>query len=68
MGRNTKQNKEVMVKGYWMVSVDISNPESHKMYVAETCFFHAEARQPDLYPDTNTNFTVTFDREPFPTN
>src|SRR5262249_58060695 len=25
-----------MVKGYWIVSVDISNPESHKMYVAET--------------------------------
>ena len=36
MGHNTKQNKEVMVKGYWMVSVDISNPESHKMYIAET--------------------------------
>lgn len=25
-----------MAKGYWIVSVDISNPESHKMYVAET--------------------------------
>jgi uncharacterized protein (DUF1330 family) len=25
-----------MVKGYWIVSVNISNPESHKMYVAET--------------------------------
>ena len=25
-----------MAKGYWIVSVDISNPESHKMYIAET--------------------------------
>ena len=25
-----------MVKGYWIVSVDISSPESHKVYVAET--------------------------------
>ena len=25
-----------MAKGYWIVSVDIRNPESHKMYVAET--------------------------------
>jgi uncharacterized protein (DUF1330 family) len=24
-----------MVKGYWIVSVDISDPESYKMYVAE---------------------------------
>jgi len=27
---------QVMAKGYWIVSVDIRNPESHKMYVAET--------------------------------
>jgi uncharacterized protein (DUF1330 family) len=25
-----------MAKGYWIVSVDISNSESHKMYIAET--------------------------------
>ena len=25
-----------MAKGYWIVSVDISNPESHKMYIVET--------------------------------
>jgi uncharacterized protein (DUF1330 family) len=25
-----------MAKGYWIVSVDISYPESHKMYIAET--------------------------------
>jgi len=25
-----------MPKGYWIVSVDISNPESHKMYIAES--------------------------------
>ena len=36
MGNNAKPNERVMVKGYWIVSVDISNPESHKMYVAET--------------------------------
>ena len=24
-----------MAKGYWIVSVDISNPESYKMYIAE---------------------------------
>ena len=34
MGNNAKPNERV--KGYWIVSVDISNPESHKMYVAET--------------------------------
>ena len=36
MGHNAKPNEHVMAKGYWIVSVDISNPESHKMYVAET--------------------------------
>ena len=36
MGHNAKPNEHVMVKGYWIVSVDISNPESHKMYIAET--------------------------------
>jgi uncharacterized protein (DUF1330 family) len=25
----------VMTKGYWIVSVDISNPESYKHYIAE---------------------------------
>jgi len=24
-----------MAKGYWIVSVDVSNPESYKMYIAE---------------------------------
>ena len=36
MGHSAKPNERVMAKGYWIVSVDISNPESHKMYVAET--------------------------------
>ena len=36
MGNNAKPNEHAMAKGYWIVSVDISNPESHKMYVAET--------------------------------
>ena len=36
MGHNAKPNERVMAKGCWIVSVDISNPESHKMYVAET--------------------------------
>jgi len=36
MGHNAKANGHAMVKGYWIISVDISNPESHKMYVAET--------------------------------
>ena len=35
-GHNAKSNGHVMAKGYWIVSVDIRNPESHKMYVAET--------------------------------
>jgi uncharacterized protein (DUF1330 family) len=26
-----------MAKGYWIVSVDVSNPESYKMYIAENC-------------------------------
>jgi len=30
------QMSNMMVKGYWIVSVDIRNPESHKMYIAET--------------------------------
>jgi uncharacterized protein DUF1330 len=25
----------VMAKGYWIVSVDVSNPESYKLYIAE---------------------------------
>jgi uncharacterized protein (DUF1330 family) len=25
----------VMAKGYWIVSVDVSNPESYKLYLAE---------------------------------
>lgn len=35
-----------MVKGYWIVSVDISNPESYKMYIAEnrSAFRKYEAR------------------------
>ncbi|MFY9880378.1 MAG: DUF1330 domain-containing protein, partial [Pseudolabrys sp.] len=24
-----------MAKGYWIVSVDVSNPESYKLYIAE---------------------------------
>jgi hypothetical protein len=38
MGHNAKSNEHVMVKGYWIVyvSVDIRNPESHKMNIAET--------------------------------
>jgi uncharacterized protein (DUF1330 family) len=24
-----------MAKGYWIVSVDVSNPESYKLYLAE---------------------------------
>ena len=43
-----------MPKGYWIVSVDISNPESYKHYIAETVmrsanmalgFSYAEASQ-----------------------
>ena len=36
MGHNAKSNEHVMVKGYWIVSVDIRKPERHKMYIAET--------------------------------
>jgi uncharacterized protein (DUF1330 family) len=46
MGHNAKQKGYVMVKGYWIVSVDISNPESYKMYIAEnrSAFRKYEAR------------------------
>ena len=45
MGHNAKPNEHVMAKGYWIVSVDISNPESHKMYVADPkCFPQVWAR------------------------
>ena len=26
-----------MAKGYWIVSVDVSNPESYKLHLAENC-------------------------------
>ena len=30
-----------MAKGYWIVSVDVSNPESYKLYLAEKRVMHS---------------------------